>query len=694
MREILFGKYKNIVVSIALFLLLDASVLISNFYISYEISEDAQSVNLAGRQRMLSQRMVKSLLDIEYSSERVVDRGKSLAELQLTLDLFDSTLDSFDVGGVTRGANNDDVYISAVSSNVSLAAVSTAKEIWKPYKVLLKKVLEGPSVDSSDNLTAAINYGRLNNLALLKSMNNLTVELELIASSKATRLRIIQTVGILLAVINFFIIMFHFIRQLKDGDRRVESARNETLEILENVNEGLFLIDESYTIASQYSRELEIMFARKDIAGMSLDELLNDVVSEKYLIIARRFISLLYRSDIRSNLIADLNPLTEVEVTISEEDGSFITKYLRFSFSRAYESGVIKDILVTVTDVSSRVLLERELAITKEQGERQVEVLTSILHANPDYLRSFISDLFVSFQKINSILMEPSKKHGELKKKLSMIFIEVHRIKGEASSLNLETFMDLTHGFEEQLITIQKLDRVSGDDFLPLVVRLETLVRHAEIVRSLVDKISLFSLQSHNDGGDVMVGWDHLNDLVHNVSARCDKQVELVCSGLNEHKLTESLKSLINDIAIQGIRNAIIHGIETEEDRRVLQKQVKGRIDVRLAVTSSGDMELSVKDDGYGIDFDAIRANAISSGRITEQQAESWTGKQLLSLIFEPGFSTATEHNFDAGSGVGMDLIKSRVTSMRGKIRVHSKRGYGTKIQVTLPRAFSHSIAA
>lgn len=686
MLETLIGKYKGIVVSIALFLLLDASVLLLNFYISFEISDDAAGVNLAGRQRMLSQRMVKSLLDIQYLAEQGQDVDKPLSELKLTVDLFDSTFTAFESGGDATAADGSAIYLQSVSDKKSVTAITEAKKIWVPYKQQLSPVIDSSGMDS---LESTIAYARANNLALLKLMNDLTVALEGVASSKATRLRIIQTIGISLAILNFFIIMFHFIRQLKHSDQRLEAARKETTEILDTVNEGLFLLSHDYVIGTQHSTALETLFAREDIGGLSFEELLEGIVSDKDLSTAKRFVALLFRKDIKRNLIGDLNPLSEIEVTITDDSGKFVTKYLSFSFERVYIEEEIQDVLVTVTDVTERVKLERELALTKEQNDKQIEVLTSILHANPDLLNAFVTDVYQSVQTINRILREPSKSSSSLKRKLDEVFIAVHRIKGEASALGLESFVEIVHDFEMNILDVKRMETVSGDDFLALVVRLEKLVKHTESVQTLTERLAAFSQSDAQDsegsGVSSLSNWSHLSDLTSAISSRCGKKVSLVTSGLNEMGLLESHRSLVNDLAIQCIRNSIVHGIELPDERLELNKEEMGRIDIRLSSLPSGAVELVIKDDGYGVDVERIRNAAIQSGNWSETELESWDSKRLMSLIFESGLTTAGTHTIDAGSGVGMDVIKSRVIQMRGKIRVQSRKGVGTRISLTLP---------
>lgn len=693
------GKYKTIVVSIALFLLLDASVLVLNFYISFEIADDAVGVNLAGRQRMLSQRMVKSLYDMELSGEAGKQAAKQ--ELTTTVELFDDTLNAFDTGGATKDATGDLVELQPVTSEQGRVAIAEAKGIWQPYKQKLNMLLSSETTElTPTSKTELIAFAKANNLDLLRLMNDLTVNLELVATSKATRLRLIQTVGITLAVINFLIILFHFVRQLNSSDRALGKARDETEEILATVNEGLFLINRDLSIASQYSKALETLFARKDIAGQSLDGLLYDVIKSKDLENTKRFISLLFKEDIKSKLISDLNPLKEIEAIIAETDGTLTSKFFSFDFQRAYEDDGIKDILVTVTDITQRVLLERELEATREQSQQQLEVLTSILHTQPDILSDFVDASFSRFEGINALLRQPAKSDAALRTKLEEIFFEIHKLKGEASALTLDNYVELTHDFEMELSDLRKKPQLNGDDFLPLVVRLEKLIKHSETVKTLSEKLTQFA---HSNAHSATITpttskpynhWQHLHELTAASAQRLDKSAHLVTSGLNELASDSAFSATVNDILIQGIRNAVAHGIESINDRLQENKPAQGRIDVRLAKLDGSFIELVIEDDGEGLNPDKIRQQAIRTNHWTESELASWSDKKIVSLIFEPGFSTEEDHNLEAGSGVGMSIIKQRLAECGGKIRISSRKGKGTRFIFLLPQPADSQIAA
>lgn len=702
----LSGKYRGILISVALFILLDASVMILNFYVSFEISADAVGINLAGRQRMLSQRMAKSLYVLNSESADSKEFQDAVAELKNSESVFDETLRAFSSGGEAHNANKELIQLPQVKSAEGQQSLKTATDLWQPYKTSIDQLLADIAAqrDYVESLAAALAQAKQKNVVLLGHMNDLTINLEQVASSKASRLRLIQTIGISLAVINFLFIMLHFLRQLRDSDAVLEKARNETTEILQTVNEGLFLVDEHLTIGSQYSKQLLEILGVTEIAGLNFQSLLENIISEKDAETARGFIELLFDKKVKAKLIGDLNPLNLVEVNIAQTSGGFLTKYLQFSFARAQLGGDISHVLVTVLDVSEKVRLEKALAETKKHSESQIELLTSLLHTPPSLLKEFINNSYECYNRINNVLRQPAKTTQLLKEKTVSIFREIHNFKGEAASLKLEYFETRAHAIEDTLQELRNKPDITGNDYLHLAVQLESLISYTQQVQQLTEKLALFGHYESKESGAISEksvlgarqqdGWSHLGDFVKTIAQRNGKLVKFVSSGLHEIALETNYAHQVKEMCIQLLRNAVIHGIESPQDRELTEKPLEGRIDLRMAKISETEMEISVMDDGKGLDYGAIREKAIESGRWSESEIESWGNKHLLALIFHEGFSTAKEVSKDAGRGVGVESVMNHVLQHRGKITVSSQRGRHCRFVITLPIIAAQEIAA
>jgi two-component system chemotaxis sensor kinase CheA len=169
--------------------------------------------------------------------------------------------------------------------------------------------------------------------------------------------------------------------------------------------------------------------------------------------------------------------------------------------------------------------------------------------------------------------------------------------------------------------------------------------------------------------------------LVHDLSRETGKTIELQTLG----ETTEVDKTVIErltDPLVHLVRNAIDHGIEPPSERTASGKAAAGTVTLS-AHQSGGEVIITIKDDGRGINRDRVRAKAESSGLIAPGQPLS--DQDLMLLIFEPGFSTAAEITSLSGRGVGMDVVKKTVETLRGAIDVKSEPGQGSEISLRIP---------
>ncbi|HMY38764.1 MAG TPA: ATP-binding protein, partial [Marinagarivorans sp.] len=362
---------------------------------------------------------------------------------------------------------------------------------------------------------------------------------------------------------------------------------------------------------------------------------------------------------------------------------------MHFDFRRVVEEGEIKQVLVTVKDITKEVVLSKELDATRQQNAQQIEMLTGILHANPYVLKLFIQNAFDAFKRINELFRAQDKSSAAMERKLRDIFIEVHTFKAEAGSLHLHTVVNLAHELETSIQTVLAQPIVAGTDLFAAIVLLEKLIYYIEGMQNLTEKVARLAAEAE----PVAVPrpkksanrWQHLQTLAQVLAARYEKKLVLHLTGFNEIQLSPEQARLINDMCLQFIRNAVVHGIEKPQMRLICNKPEVGRIDLSLIRLADGGIELNVRDDGRGVDYDKIRNQAIFMGLAKADELRSWNNKQIIGLMFKPGFTTADELSGDAGRGIGMDVIVSRVQRLKGSIKIASRSGQACQFVVTLP---------
>jgi two-component system, chemotaxis family, sensor kinase CheA len=177
--------------------------------------------------------------------------------------------------------------------------------------------------------------------------------------------------------------------------------------------------------------------------------------------------------------------------------------------------------------------------------------------------------------------------------------------------------------------------------------------------------------------------FNKLPRLLRDLIKETGKDLELVMSG-EETELDKSIIEELNDPLVHLLRNAGDHGVETQAERRAAGKPEKGTISVR-AEHEGNHIVISVGDDGRGMDPAKLKAKGIERGMITEAQAREMSDTDAFNLIFAPGFSTAAKVTNVSGRGVGMDVVRTNITKLKGIIEIQSELGKGSKIIVKLP---------
>jgi two-component system, chemotaxis family, sensor kinase CheA len=171
--------------------------------------------------------------------------------------------------------------------------------------------------------------------------------------------------------------------------------------------------------------------------------------------------------------------------------------------------------------------------------------------------------------------------------------------------------------------------------------------------------------------------------VVRDLAKECGKKVEINMEG-QETELDKTLIEAIKDPLTHLVRNAVDHGIETPELRRARGKPEMGTLFLR-AYHEGGQVNIEISDDGSGINPERVVQKAIDRSLISPQQASQLSPREILNLIFMPGFSTAERVTNISGRGVGMDVVKSNIEKINGNIDLQSELGRGTIFKIKIP---------
>jgi two-component system chemotaxis sensor kinase CheA len=514
-------------------------------------------------------------------------------------------------------------------------------------------------------------------------------------SARAARLRLLLSAGVL-ATLALAAVAAYLQVTRAHQERAAREARDQTRGILHTVKEGFFLLDADYRIGAVWSSALTRMFGRKDFAGVAFEELLQGLVPAATLATATKYIRLLWGERAQENLMKSINPLAELEIHVDNGRGSHDTRYLQFDFHRVMRESEVKHVLVSVGDVTSSVLLARELAEAQGNASSQVDMLLGVMHIDPLQLAAFLDAAEAGLQLVNAILKQPARTDAEFRMKLDGLFRELHTIKGEASALNLTDVAQRAHEFEDLLSALKERPELSGGDFLPLVLKLDQLLAHLRGIRELALRVVALrdaavagARGTHAPQTGEARAAAAANDLtatLQGLASRLNrdqqKKFRLSLHGLAQ--IPPGYRTTVRDVLIQMLRNSAVHGIEPADVRRAHAKDEVGLVRAEFRGNADG-YELLFEDDGAGLALEELKAAAIRKHLTTAAEAARMDTRAVMGLIFRAGVSTCEQATMDAGRGVGMDVVARGIASLGGKIVLSTDPGRFTRFKIALP---------
>jgi hypothetical protein len=587
---------------------------------------------------------------------------------------------------------------------------------------LYRDALSGSQLSATGRAMKSVVDGMLaatQNLQQMSAdMSRLAANLQATVDQSGLRLRSLLVGGSALAALMLVLALYYAWRSRR-AHRAAAQTEQQMANILRTVREGLFLVDRQMCLSPTYSRSLGELLRLPSPAGLPMEKLLEPLMDARTISATLKYMALLWKDKVNEELIESVNPISEIEVAFAKPRGGAETRHLAFSFRRVRSVEAAADyILGVVADITDRVLLARELEHIRAEGDTALQ--SRLQRVDPQTLQAFLWSTDVALRRSNAVLTAPGIEQEDLKRKLNAVFRELHSVKGEATALALGSFVQRIHAVEDALTTLRQRSVLSGNDFLPVVVRLDELLAHLDQTRALQERSGSTPAVDEGTADDGEAGAarstapaDRPRSLAAAIplsSGRGRQFAELLRSlaleeartlGRSVRLLTRGLAEIpphyapaVKEICIQMIRNAIAHGIERPARRAQLGKPEEGSLQVSFAVDDAGGYELTVEDDGHGLNYEQIVDRALRLDLLSPQQALSLDWDNIYRLIFEPGFSTADEISEHAGRGVGLDVVNARVREAGGKIEVATAAGEYTRFSVHLPQRVSSSTAS
>lgn len=464
---------------------------------------------------------------------------------------------------------------------------------------------------------------------------------------------------------------------LLQADSRISSLRNQQMrEILATVQEGFLLVDRDHRIASEYSRSVEIILGTAQLSGLRLPALLGDLLGPEAGDLTQSYLDTLFNPNVIESLVTDINPLKSVQ--FPGRDGR-PPQHLQFAFRRSFEGREIRRILVRVEDRTREVMMATEIEEQERQAGQRVDLALEIMQVEPRALTDYLTRYLAEMPRIER--MRAREGGASMKATIDSIFRILHSLKGEAGLIGLRSFAQRLHRTEDVVVALRGQPALAPGGLAELDPWLRLLAELGAEAKDLIERLSaLVSWKSTESRTRPQELVEAMEGLTAELALRLRKPARLVAHW-NPSDLPAEYGGVARESLIQLARNSMVHGIESPQERREVNKPATALLQIALRrYEAEGQLEIVFQDDGRGLDLGRIRDHARATFGVDDLDDD-----QAREIIFEPGFSTADVTTGDAGRGVGLDLVRETVQGLGGMIAAHSEPGVFCAFQIVLP---------
>ncbi len=507
-------------------------------------------------------------------------------------------------------------------------------------------------------------------------------------------------------------------QKVAERTRDLAHTNAEIQEILDNLDDGILVVDRQLHIEPRFSPATPRILGLKDLGGKSLKDMLFSTLDAHIEEVAKHnfTLSMLFGADDFQWTISHDNLLSGMSYN---RPGGVVDEDIR-QFSLRYaplydEKGTIQRILLVISDVTEVQALRRRVEEAKAQSDHRMQLVTEILQADRLSLQAFMNEA-----EVRSKALKDSMKNLRPNYPLAIlqsIFREVHTFKGNARMVKLQTLSKEAHSLEDKhvdaalkgLVTQETqgeslLESLNG--LMALVERYQTTWQELfgsrngqdqsadlrrewlEVLRVGISPQTLIRLLEGQNKQEIFSFaeiWQSFQNMVDEISGHLGKQVKpLQINGNVFFKLP--LKAPLKDALTHLIRNALDHGLETPEQR--VEAGKSNQAEIRAMLSHKGEsIHLEVQDDGRGVDCEKVWELAQARGVVAKGSPRP-SDAEVMEVLFHPGFSTKSEASDISGRGVGLDAVRSFLSEYNCRVEIASQNGKGTSFRLVIPASW------
>ena len=447
-----------------------------------------------------------------------------------------------------------------------------------------------------------------------------------------------------------------------------EAVTSEYQKLTDNITDALIMIDENFTIGSQFSKKAVELFETNTIADMNFVDLIypdeTQIEAKKEL---SHFLSVLWKNKVTEmDMLMDINPLNKLTLDIQGK-----RKIIKASFGKIYEDDKLVNILITIQDVTELEMAAQQLAKEKEKHQVELENISAILKMGTDSLADFLNEAYEALSVAKDNLNDLTEDN------INKIFRFMHSLKGVAHTIGFYDIAKKAHALEDLFAAIRDKGEADLNEIRSVQKNLENLTILIDDIVVLKNRFSSFrGSSSKTDYRSSLKA--ELEKMAFDLTEQFEKPSEISINiDIDDEQILKNVKNSL----IHLLRNSIDHGIEDKFERLSVSKSEKAKL-ILEAYKKDNFYFFEISDDGKGIDLEKVKKKGIKKGLLKTMEPSR---NELLNLLFNPGFSSKDIVTEISGRGVGLDVVKTSVDNMKGKIQIATEKNKGTKFILKIP---------
>ncbi len=481
-------------------------------------------------------------------------------------------------------------------------------------------------------------------------------------------------VGELAGRVNHMITGLRERRALELQNKVIETRLEENRKYLDNIKEGLLLLNRERLITGQYSVYLTRLFQRDEIVGNSLTDFIYPD-ADRYADERRdldSFLDILFTNTTADmDMIMSINPLIDAVLPL----GGSKEIVIRADFLRIFNEGEMENVMVIFEDLTDIVRTRIELEDQRIRRESELEQIATILKMGPQIFEGFIEEAEAAFGSLRGNLTNLGDKGY-----ISGAFRSVHSVKGTARYLDFPRIEELCHLLEDIFAEVRDGNRSPDASLEGTVAKtLDSLDEELLDIKKLIERFKEFTVGTElNPVSPYAVFSERVKDMIRDISEELDKEVLF--------QLETDLDSVpgLSDLQpsiFHLLRNALDHGLEDIYERLAAGKQSESHLTLRI-LREDDWLKVEVEDDGRGLDLQALEQKGLETGLL---KPGVHLPSQIVNMLFRPGFSSRDVTTSISGRGVGLDAVKEDIKAMGGRINLRTSQGKGTTFILSVP---------